>query len=274
MVRRWYAKQTSRPTYRAHAYGLLKAIMQTATDDETIEMVTANPCTIRGGGVADRRTRIEPATLEELAALVEAMPERLRAMVLLAAWAQLRFGELVELRRKDVVIRGDGVQRYGVVKVRRGAVRVDGKVIVGPPKTSAGARDVHLPPHLLPAIEEHLDDHTGPGANALLFPAANGGTLAPATLYRHYYKAREAAGRPDLAFHHLAPHGRGVRRAGGRHAGRTHGPARAHHAGRGHALPARCARPGCGNRGAVERDRGDCQVLLVCRRLCPSGSGR
>ena len=82
--------------------------------------------------MADRRTRIEPATLEELAALVEAMPERLRAMVLLAAWAQLRFGELVELRRKDVVIRGDGVQRYGVVKVRRGAVRVDGKVIVGP----------------------------------------------------------------------------------------------------------------------------------------------
>jgi len=62
---------------------------------------------------------------------------------------------------------------------------------------------VHLPPHLLPAIEEHLDDHTGPGANALLFPAANGGTLAPATLYRHYYKAREAAGRPDLAFHQL-----------------------------------------------------------------------
>lgn len=202
-VRRWYAKQLSRPTYRAHAYGLLKAIMQTATDDETIESVTSNPCTIRGGGVADRRTRIEPANLVELAAIVEAMPERLRAMVLLAAWAQLRFGELVELRRKDIVVRGDGVQRHGIVKVRRGAVRVDGKVIVGPPKTSAGIRDVHLPPHLLPAIEAHLKDHTGPGANALLFPATNGGTLASATLYRHYYKAREAAGRPDLAFHHL-----------------------------------------------------------------------
>lgn len=202
-VRRWYAKQTSRPTYRAHAYGLLKAIMQTATDDETIETVTSNPCTIRGGGVADRRTRIEPATLEELAVLVESMPERLRAMVLLAAWAQLRFGELVELRRKDVVIRSDGGHRYGVVKVRRGAVRVDGKVVVGAPKTAAGVRDVHLPPHLLPAIEAHLKDHTGPGANALLFPAASGGTLAPASLYTHYYKARDAAGRPDLAFHHL-----------------------------------------------------------------------
>ena len=30
------------------------------------------------------------------------MPEQYRAMVLLAAWCALRFGELTELRRKDI----------------------------------------------------------------------------------------------------------------------------------------------------------------------------
>lgn len=39
--------------------------------------------------------------------------------------------------------------------------------------------------------------------DALLFPAAHGGHLAPATLYRSFYAARNAANRTDLRFHDL-----------------------------------------------------------------------
>ena len=35
-------------------------------------------------------------------ALVEAMPDRYKAMLLLAYWCGLRFGELTELRRSDL----------------------------------------------------------------------------------------------------------------------------------------------------------------------------
>jgi integrase len=42
-----------------------------------------------------------------------------------------------------------------------------------------------------------------PRSASLLFPAHHGGHLAPSTLYRHFYKARDAAGRPDLRFHDL-----------------------------------------------------------------------
>lgn len=192
-VRRWFGTMDKTPTYRARAYGLLKAILATAHEDGHIE---ANPCVVRGGGQVDRKVKIEPASLEDLAVLVENMPDRLRLMVLLASWCGLRFGELVELRRKDVL-------REGVLKVRRGAVRAGGQVIVGNPKTSAGSRDVHIPPHLLPTVEDHLRRHVERGRDALLFPASGGGTLAPASLYRHYYKARKAAGRPDLRFHDL-----------------------------------------------------------------------
>ena len=57
--------------------------------------------------------KIKPASLPELETLSKAMPDKYRVMVLLAAWCGLRFGELAELRRKDVDT------REGVIRVRR-----------------------------------------------------------------------------------------------------------------------------------------------------------
>lgn len=195
-VRAWHSGLGNEtPTLRAHAYGLLRTILGQAVRDGEL---TTNPCHIRGAGNSKRVHKIKPATLAELAALVEAMPAKYRAMVLLAAWCGLRFGELAELRQGDVNL---GI---GVIHVRRAVVRVDGRFEVGTPKTDAGIRDVSIPPHLLPAIQSHLDQHVGGTKDALLFPAADGKShLATSTLYRSFYKARAAAGRPDLRFHDL-----------------------------------------------------------------------
>ena len=195
-VREWYARlPADRPTLRAHCYALLKAICATAVTDDVI---AANPCRIRGAGQAKRASKTEPATIEELSVLVAAMPARLQPMTLLAAWCGLRFGELAELRVKDVDT------RQGVLKVRRGVVRAGGKTIVTTPKSGAGVRDVAVPPHLLPVLKQAVTA-AGTGREALLFPAATDPTanLRPATLYRHFYRAREAAGRPDLRWHDL-----------------------------------------------------------------------
>jgi integrase len=90
-----------------------------------------------------------------------------------------------------------------VLHVRRGVVRVAGQPVTGTPKSPAGVRDVSILPDLLPAVGQHLDEHTGRGRDALLFPALSGAHLTPGGLYDHYYPAREAAGRPDLRFHDL-----------------------------------------------------------------------
>ena len=149
MVEDWHASlDVGTPTYRAHAYSLLRTLMGWAVEKR---QATVNPCQIRGAGSVKRRRTVRPATLEELAALVEAMPAKYRPMTLLAAWAALRFGELTELRRRDLDL------EHGIVRVRRGVVRVDGQVIVGDPKSQAGARDVAIPPHLVPALAAHLD---------------------------------------------------------------------------------------------------------------------
>ena len=199
-VAEWYSvTAVDRPTTRAHAYTLLSSILGAAATRSAgaPPLIPFNPASIRGAGTADRSKHTEPASLEEIAAITEAMSERYRAMILLAAWTGLRFGELTELRRGDVDTKA------GVVKVRRAVVRVDGSTLVRKPKSAAGVRDVAIPPHLLPLIREHLLQHTEGGKDGLLFPAAGGGHLAPSTLYKSFYRARAAAGRPDLRFHDL-----------------------------------------------------------------------
>jgi integrase len=193
-VRAWHAGLQTGPRQRAAAYSLLRTILGTAVADDVI---AANPCRVRGAGSAKRARQVKPATLPELEAIAAAVPPRYRVMVLLAAWCALRFGELAELRRGDIDVAA------GVVRVRRGVVRGDGGRVVKDPKSDAGRRDVNIPPHLLPAVRAHLAEHTGPGARALVFPAAGGGHMATSSLYAVYHPAREAAGRPDLRFHDL-----------------------------------------------------------------------
>lgn len=200
-VRAWHAKMgTKTPTLRAHAYGLLRTIMATALSDGKIK---ANPCVIRGAGSSRRVHKIRPASLDEIAAIAEAMPERYRPMVLLAAWCALRFGELTELRRKDITIVEGTDNAYGVVRVERAVVRAGRGFLATTPKSDAGRRDVEIPPHLLPAISDHMARFVEPDKDALLFPALHGGYLAPASLYRQFYKARTKAHRDDLRWHDL-----------------------------------------------------------------------
>ncbi len=123
-VRAWHTNLgPSTPTLRAHAYALLRTILGEAVHDGEI---AANPAHIRGAGNSKRVHKVKPATLGELEALTTAMPDRYQAMVLLAAWCGLRFGELAELRRNDIDIKN------GDLHIRRAVVRVNGKTIVEP----------------------------------------------------------------------------------------------------------------------------------------------
>jgi integrase len=194
MVREWHAKLKTGPTQKAHAYSLLRTILNTAVADD---LIAVNPCRVRGAGNAKRARQIKAATIPELEAIAAGVPPRYRLMILLAAWCALRFGELAELRRADIDARN------GVVHVRRGVIRGDeGRTVKGT-KSEAGKRDVNIPPHLMPLVVKHLSSHVQPSRDALVFPAASGGHMAPSSLYAVFYPARERAGRPDLRFHDL-----------------------------------------------------------------------
>ncbi len=199
-VNRWYdALAPGKETIRSQAYSLLRTIFTSAASERPHPLIPYNPAHIRGAGNTARLHKVGPASLAELETIVDELPDRYKLMALLAAWCAMRFGELTELRRKDI----DMVNSR--VKITRGVVRAGGEFIVGLPKSDAGVRDVAIPPHLVPVVKAHLKNHTGRGKDALLFPAAadSNSHMAPSTLYKVYYPARKAAGRDDLRWHDL-----------------------------------------------------------------------
>jgi hypothetical protein len=81
------------PTMVAKAYRLLRAILMTAVDDELIKR---NPCRISGAGT-ERAAERPVLDIDQVYALADLMPKRLRMLVIVATFASLRYGEAIAL---------------------------------------------------------------------------------------------------------------------------------------------------------------------------------
>ena len=161
-VRRWHVEiARTRPTTAAKAYRLMSSIMRTAVTDGILE---SNPCQIRGAAV-ERAPERPIATMAEVDQLAELMPPELRIAVVLAAWCQLRRGEVRGLRRKDV----DLERGLLTVEVTR-TTAMSGRTIVKEPKTRAGRRSVAIPPNALEPLAAHIDAHVGGDADSSSSP--------------------------------------------------------------------------------------------------------
>lgn len=212
MIREWRARILGNGTSvseAAKAYRFLRAVLMTAVDDL---IIPRNPCRIRGAG-AERPEERPVLTVRQVLDLAERMPDpRFRLMVLLAAFASLRWGELAALRRCDL----DPVA--GTVSVRRQQVELDtGQLIVTPPKSAAGVRTVVLPPAILSAVREYLDGADGQPHDAPLFTGARGGSLRRSNFRRAvgWSAAVAAVGAPGLHFHDLRHSGNTLAGEGG-----------------------------------------------------------
>jgi integrase len=194
-VRSWHAVTLARrPGTAANAYRLLRAIFNTAVTDE---LVTRNPCRVKGAGADRAKERVIP-TVAQVEALMNAMPAQLRAAVVLAAWGTLRRGEVLGLRRGDIDLAA------GTVRVERSlGERRNGDVIIGPPKSAAGVRTVNMPASALRVIEDHLEEFVGGGVHASLFVGRTGQSLRPRAIEAAWREARAEIGLPDMRFHDL-----------------------------------------------------------------------
>ncbi|WP_220447141.1 tyrosine-type recombinase/integrase [Nonomuraea deserti] len=180
----------------AKAYRFLRAVLMTAADDQ---IIPRNPCRIRGAG--EEKPEERPVlTVAKVFELADLMPPRLRALVLLATFASLRWGEVAALRRMDV----DLTAR--TVSVRQQHVELDtGELLVGPPKSRAGVRTIAIPEAILPALRDHLDQFTATEADALIFTGARGGILRRSNFRRsaRWDDSTTRIGVPGLHFHDL-----------------------------------------------------------------------
>lgn len=215
MIKQWWTSHDDgHPNARRKAYDLLHAILATASqqdeDTDAPPLIATNPARLsaktKNRTVVSRpKGTIRPATLTELTVIMDEMPDRYAAMVLLAAWCAPRFGELTELRRQDLRINLDnqGQPVDGTLAITRAVVWPEPDTPVVKTPKSLG-REVAIPPHILAPLLDHLDRWAAPGPDGLLFPAVeSGGHMKHGALYKVFRRARAAAGRPDLRWHDL-----------------------------------------------------------------------
>jgi integrase len=182
------------PVTVAKAYRLLKAVLGTAVDDE---LIRRNPCRIKGAST-ERSPERPTVTVEQVYAIAQAMRPWFKALVLLAAFTGLRWGELIALRRRHLELDGDSV-----VKVRGSVGEVDGKFVEGPPKSAAGRRDVAIPEAIVPELRAHLDDWSEDGPDGRVFVGRKGAIPRRGNFQVTWRRAVDEAGVPGLHFHDL-----------------------------------------------------------------------
>jgi integrase len=211
-VRAWRRKLLETGTTEPQAvkaYCLLRAVLNTAVRED--RLIVENPCRIRG---FDRyHTPERPtATIDQVYRLAELVPERYRALIMVAALTGVRWGELVALRRMDVDL------DEAVVRVPRKLAALRNRMEFGPPKSEAGRRVVALPSAAVDELRVHLAEFVGPASEALVFTGRHGALLRSGNFLRavDWPVARVKAGLPaNFHFHDLRHTGNNLAAASG-----------------------------------------------------------
>lgn len=194
IVRRWYTDALAGDGGRtsiAQSYRFLRAVLNQAVRDGAI---IRNPCHIKGAGVdsAPERPIASPKQVDEL---IEACTPWFRAAIVLAAWCGLRRGEICGLLTPDVDLDHNIIWvRQSRAELLQSAHKYDKA-----PKTAAGYRKVHIPPHVIRRLREHRANWAG---EQRFFVSRDGSPMRGNTVYQAFVRARTKTGI-DISFHDL-----------------------------------------------------------------------
>lgn len=179
--------------------GWSTTILNHAVKDQRI---VCNPCMLDRGG-QETSPKWPVATIPQVFALADAMPERLSAMILVAGFGSLRAGEVAGLQRGDVDVEA------GRIRVARQVPRLnDGTLLVTAPMAGS-SRTVTLPEQVVAILADHLDHHTGPDPEDHVFTRQLGTPMHHRYVNRCWRDARAVVVAADptlpagLRFHDL-----------------------------------------------------------------------
>lgn len=183
------------------AVHVLRRVLASAVADRRIPYNPADDVPLPSDATGEQRF----LTADEVYDLADAMAgirggegARYRALVLVAAYGGLRFGELGALRRRRVdVLRGR-------VEVAETLSDVGGDLSFVTPKSKRSRRTVPLPRRIMGELEAHMDRYVDAGADALLFTTTDGTPLRRTGFRRSWWlPAVESAGLAPLKFHEM-----------------------------------------------------------------------
>jgi integrase len=186
-VRTWCAQLAAEGLAESYVYALHSRLSQIYADAVHDGLVAKSPCSRRTSPSAGKQ-RAYVATTEQVWALHDAMPEHLRAAVLLGAFAGLRLAEACGLRVVDV-------------DFMRGIIAPAVQYPSEPLKTETSKTAVPIPQSL--ALE--LSAHVARWQAETVLTNEYGAQLGPWTLERAVRSARAKVPGlpPDFRFHDL-----------------------------------------------------------------------
>lgn len=179
------------------AYQRLKSVI---TPDVSYMRPENYPFPSRGGPrVADPDVAFWGAEeVQRFAAGVVGDPHE--ALLVLVLTTGLRQGEALGL------VWGDFDTTRGIVRVARSRLRDAGRATKSS-KTSAGRRDLHLPPQALAALDRHREKQCGRGHGVEredpMFTGPSGDALSAPAAYHALQRVIERLGLPRISFHAL-----------------------------------------------------------------------
>lgn len=162
-IQRWISTELKRlaPITVHRHFRTLRTLLGFA---QRMGYIAKNPCDdVNAPKVG--RTDVRILTVDQVNAIADNINPRYRALVLLAAYGGLRWGEVVGLRRTDV----DGAK----VTVAGQLQNIDGDWMRLEPKW-ASRRTVVMPESIAVELAAHLDEFTGPEPGDLVFTNERG----------------------------------------------------------------------------------------------------
>jgi integrase len=136
-------------------------------------------------------------SVAEIYRLAESIAPRYRALVLLATFGNMRWGELAGLRCRNLDLDGQVVH---VVET----VYEFSQLVKGTPKSKASVRKIPLPGLIIAELRSHMERYSPPGPDAFVFVGVKGGQLRRSNFSSTWATALAKAGLPvGIHFHDL-----------------------------------------------------------------------
>jgi integrase len=188
----WRIPQMAKaPNQAVKAYKHLKTLMTFAQKRHWIAL---NPCDIERG-TAYTPKEPEAPTTKQIELMLENATEPFRTILIFGAYAGLRKGEILELRRKDISVVKESGDKFIQLSISRAVIWDKGEALVSEPKTQAGIRTLLMPLETTEDILKHLKS-ISISPEALLFPRRPGSEehWGEYQIKPHWEKIRALAG--------------------------------------------------------------------------------
>ena len=192
-VKEWVAelRETLSASTVRKAYGVLTRVFDEAVD---AGYLFRSPCRNVRLPVSEKVEK-RFLSLAEVRSLLDTIDSRYRLFVLTAVFTGLRFGELAGLTRKRLDLAGKSL------RVEEILVEVQGRLILGVPKTRMSIRKISLPGFLVEELAGHVARTT---TESFVFTSPEGKSLRRASWRQRFWLPAVAASvREPCRFHDL-----------------------------------------------------------------------